>query len=420
MIVFSIALCKHRLHNVKPIVNNLLSGTLKPDKIHFFISKEPFFYDEGIQPSELPKIKSKKVEFNYVENTGIMRRLIPIVKKYWEKPNTKIIIFDDDRKPSKTMVEKIVQLSNEYPNKCLTYGGFNIPYFQALNEFTINKLHKVDVVVPCLGTLVKPKFFKKEDIWNWKQHQTDNIDTRYSNEVYISYCLARKGIEKYFVEGETATQLNEGGEKITGGSQYKTGLNTKQSKLHQIREWKSIFKGKPRKVIIDCGCYNGDSIDKLIKKNNDTNKYALVIYGFEPVPHLANKASKSHSYATIIQKAVWYEKCQKRFYLGRNEGSSLYNSKVTNGVGNNGFITVDCIDLSQWIRKRFKKEDYIILKLDIEGAEYPILEHMLRNGTYEYINELYCEWHWKKVKSLNKNRHKKLKKRVSDKLRWWK
>ena len=45
------------------------------------------------------------------------------------------------------------------------------------------------------------------------------------------------------------------------------------------------------------------------------------------------------------------------------------------------------IDLSEWIKKHTTKDDYVILKLDVEGAEFGILDKMLEDGTFEWIDK---------------------------------
>ena len=49
--------------------------------------------------------------------------------------------------------------------------------------------------------------------------------------------------------------------------------------------------------------------------------------------------------------------------------------------------TIPVIDLAQWIVDTFTKDDYIIFKLDVEGAEYEILRKMLDNGVFAYIDK---------------------------------
>ncbi|XP_033100752.1 uncharacterized protein LOC117104164 [Anneissia japonica] len=54
---------------------------------------------------------------------------------------------------------------------------------------------------------------------------------------------------------------------------------------------------------------------------------------------------------------------------------------------------IPVVDLSRWIKENTRKEDYVILKLDVEGAEYKILKKMLEEGTFAWIDKYYGEYH---------------------------
>jgi len=58
---------------------------------------------------------------------------------------------------------------------------------------------------------------------------------------------------------------------------------------------------------------------------------------------------------------------------------------------------VDAVDFGRWLEDNFQKRDFIWVKLDIEGAEYPVLEKMIEDGTIEYVDQLYVEFHNVKV-----------------------
>ena len=49
--------------------------------------------------------------------------------------------------------------------------------------------------------------------------------------------------------------------------------------------------------------------------------------------------------------------------------------------------TIPVIDLSQWIMDTFSVDDYIIFKLDVEGAEFEILRKMLADKAFAYIDK---------------------------------
>ncbi|XP_072046932.1 uncharacterized protein [Amphiura filiformis] len=60
--------------------------------------------------------------------------------------------------------------------------------------------------------------------------------------------------------------------------------------------------------------------------------------------------------------------------------------------------TIPIIDLSRWIRENTNKDDYVIFKLDVEGAEFDILKKMLEEGTFDWVDKFYGEFHlWQSV-----------------------
>jgi hypothetical protein len=50
--------------------------------------------------------------------------------------------------------------------------------------------------------------------------------------------------------------------------------------------------------------------------------------------------------------------------------------------------------------------------MNIEGAEYDILEKMLIDKSIDYIDKLFISWHWKKLKGFPKKRHEIIKSQV--------
>lgn len=218
MIVVTIGLIKARIPNAKLIVNDLMTGTMIPDKIVFCVSKEPYLLDDGIQPHELPKIDNPIVEFKYVENFGPARRIVPIVEEYWEQPETKIIIFDDDRKPGRDTIQKLVEYSNKHPNIAVSTAG-NIWNYDEQSKKELEKMrvifeHKhghvgivfgwftkvpipVQLLNPGIGCLVKPMFFS-EDFINWKRYDK-NLGVDRTDQTFINASLAINNIKRVVI-----------------------------------------------------------------------------------------------------------------------------------------------------------------------------------------------------------------------------
>lgn len=159
-----------------------------------------------------------------------------------------------------------------------------------------------------------------------------------------------------------------------------------------------------KKIFIDAGANKCDSIDWFLKSNSKSQDYE--IYAFEPNPLF--KDCFKNKPVTLINKAVWIKDEVKHFYLdssNRNLGSTLYKSKKTGRLDKENPLEIDCIDFNLWFKSVCKKDDYIILKMDIEGAEYQVLEVMMKEGTIDYIDEFYIEFHKGKIASVSDDVH---------------
>tara|TARA_R110000824_G_scaffold34500_1_gene109343 strand:- start:100 stop:705 length:606 start_codon:yes stop_codon:yes gene_type:complete len=185
----------------------------------------------------------------------------------------------------------------------------------------------------------------------------------------------------------------------------------------------------PKKIFIDGGGWNGCSTQKFLKdkKEKDWN-----VFIFEPNKYLKDDLSKiveQFSNAVHYQKAISTHNDKQTFYIihtpaaipwtgceKKSGSSSLLKEKIDwkkyrKDYSGDEKSIVHCIDLSAWILNNFTKEDYIVLKLDIEGAEYDVLEKIIEDGAINLISELYMEWHYNKV-NIPKSRHDKLLKKL--------
>ena len=172
---------------------------------------------------------------------------------------------------------------------------------------------------------------------------------------------------------------------------------------------------KLRNIFIDCGAWTGDSM-KAFKDYESKESYPYEIYGFECEPRLKKELERLSEQIDFkfINKAVWIKNEKIKLYLGQNnltQSSSLLSDKKKY-INKNNYIEVEAIDFSKWIIENFKKDDYIVCKMNIEGAEYNILEKMIKDDSLKYLNILFIAWHWKKIKGISKDRHDKLIKQI--------
>lgn len=98
---------------------------------------------------------------------------------------------------------------------------------------------------------------------------------------------------------------------------------------------------------------------------------------------------------SFINKVVWTHDGEITFYAsGRRKGqtNSIYPNPLKPRSERERLV--ECIDFSKWVKDTFSKDDYIVLKMDIEGAEYEVLTKMLSDQTLDYINIMYLECHY--------------------------
>ena len=169
----------------------------------------------------------------------------------------------------------------------------------------------------------------------------------------------------------------------------------------------------PQRVFIDCGSNAAQVLASRIKQGSEAEFYA-----FEPQPELAQcvdtlRAQYPQVPIHFFNKAVWISDGEIEFYLAEpgltsRAGSTALLGKSTNNIDYLHPITVQSIDFSRWIRNTFRRTNHLIVKMDIEGAEYPVLERMVADGTIDYIDELIVEFHWERMATVTEERHSAL------------
>lgn len=133
-------------------------------------------------------------------------------------------------------------------------------------------------------------------------------------------------------------------------------------------------------IYLDLGFYAGKALEKyqqlgLVDKNT-------TIYAFEASPELVVPDF-------VRPEAVWVDDKGVTFQIGgRNDASSI---KGTSGHGEPRLVEVPSIDFSKFVADL--PDEYIICNMDVEGAEFPILRKMLKEGTIAKIDLLDIEFH---------------------------
>lgn len=162
-----------------------------------------------------------------------------------------------------------------------------------------------------------------------------------------------------------------------------------------------------RGLFIDCGGYDGCSAVKFMLQNPQFDSIT-----FEPNPALWPHYADVPT--TLIKKAAYTHGGMVTFTIDETDadGSSLVDSKKIDWHGKIANeecpkIEVSCVDIAELVRKAATQYQKIVLKLDIEGAEYDVLEKLLQEDLIKHLTIIYAEFHWHKC-GFPESRHNQL------------
>ena len=166
-------------------------------------------------------------------------------------------------------------------------------------------------------------------------------------------------------------------------------------------------EGKRFICYIDLGANVGVTLNKFIARAEiDLNKYNCFL--FEPIDKKFNELTemisklnaKKHCHAYNV--AAWDKDCLLEFGIGKKPNNT--NSRIVEVFediqDHDRFKKrkVKAVDFSAWLRnkisnEKFKKYNYVILKMDIEGSEYRVIDKMCIDGTIKSIDRILIEYH---------------------------
>ncbi|MFE7837352.1 FkbM family methyltransferase [Streptomyces sp. NPDC057474] len=174
-----------------------------------------------------------------------------------------------------------------------------------------------------------------------------------------------------------------------------------------------------RKVFVDCGTNLGIVLNRFIHELPDHDFYA-----FEPNENLMPSIRRQVEQAAhsprveISHSAVWTHDGTIDLFLGHHESSTVMPGKrvppmYDQQIDYSAPVSVPATDFSSWLRRTVTADDHVVVKMDIEGAEYPVLTKLLADGTINLVSVLYIEWHFDRFPAMSRADHDQVANAVS-------
>lgn len=134
-------------------------------------------------------------------------------------------------------------------------------------------------------------------------------------------------------------------------------------------------------IVFDLGGYEGWFVEQITKKYNSK------VYCFEPLDLFASKIREKYQNnpnVKVYSKGISDQNKKSLIYLN-NDGSS---TNVIIGQG----IEIELVTIDKIMEE--ENINFIdLLKINIEGDEYPLLEYMIKNGLHKSVRDIQVQFH---------------------------
>ena len=213
---------------------------------------------------------------------------------------------------------------------------------------------------------------------------------------------------------------------------FRTGTalvsTTNNARVTENSEYPVLLKTqKKRKIFVDLGGWKGDTLalyaQYFLESQNalndekdfnddddDDDAFAKEAFVFEVDPRniqvILDKMQGNYSgdsmsrtgdellavvksYTHLIQGAAWNEDKVLNFQSGTKNRNDGRVTSTEAGMQTLGY------DIGPWLIRAVKpkEEDFVLIKIDIEGAEIEALESLDKAGALQYVDHLIIEWH---------------------------
>jgi FkbM family methyltransferase len=74
-------------------------------------------------------------------------------------------------------------------------------------------------------------------------------------------------------------------------------------------------------------------------------------------------------------------------------GSSIYANHPDAIASKSNGTELSAINISRWLLMNTLPRDFVVVKMDVEGAEYEIIPHMVEMSAWTVVDHLLVEWH---------------------------
>ncbi|XP_047066125.1 uncharacterized protein LOC124674130 [Lolium rigidum] len=161
---------------------------------------------------------------------------------------------------------------------------------------------------------------------------------------------------------------------------------------------------KRRYVYVDVGARSyGSSIGSWFRKQYPKQNHTFEVFAIEADPAFHPEYATRKG-VTLLPYAAWVKNETLSFEINgdpgkedeaKANGRGMGRIRPTAGKKMSGKVrSVPAFDFAEWLKQTVSEQDYVVMKMDVEGTEFDLIPRLFDTGAICLVDEVFLECHY--------------------------
>uniref|UniRef100_A0ACD5YZK5 Uncharacterized protein n=1 Tax=Avena sativa TaxID=4498 RepID=A0ACD5YZK5_AVESA len=161
---------------------------------------------------------------------------------------------------------------------------------------------------------------------------------------------------------------------------------------------------KRRYVYVDVGSRSyGSSIGSWFRKQYPKQNHTFEVFAIEADPAFHPEYATRKG-VTLLPYAAWVKNETLSFEINgdpgkedeaKANGRGMGRIRPTAGKKMSGEVrSVPAFDFAEWLKQTVSEQDYVVMKMDVEGTEFDLIPRLFDTGAICLVDEVFLECHY--------------------------
>ena len=161
---------------------------------------------------------------------------------------------------------------------------------------------------------------------------------------------------------------------------------------------------KRRYVYVDVGARSyGSSIGSWFRKQYPKQNHTFEVFAIEADPAFHPEYATRKG-VTLLPYAAWVKNETLNFEINgdpgkedeaKANGRGMGRIRPTAGKKMSGQVrSVPAFDFAEWLKQTVSEQDYVVMKMDVEGTEFDLIPRLFDTGAICLVDEVFLECHY--------------------------